>query len=326
MTFEAPLYLLGLLVVPLGIAAYLLAQRRRWRTAARFASPHLLPNVIDRSPGWRRHVPATILLLGLGALLVGVARPHAAVSVPREEATIVLAIDTSRSMAATDVEPSRLAAARAAVTAFLEKVPEKYGVGVVAFASAAQVVAPPTHDRGAVRSALASLRSGEGTAIGDAIVRAIAVGRSVRRTASDRPHDEEPPPVSVLLVSDGAHEGGRVEPADAAKRAASLEIPVYTVALGTEEGIVEVRRVGGFVERIRVPPAPEALAEISRATGGRSFAIEDADELEAVYEDLGSRLGRTRKKEEITFAFAAGGAGLLLTGGLLSALWFRRVP
>ncbi len=181
MSLQSPLYLLTLLAVPPVIAGYVLFQRRRARTAGRFASLDLLPNVVERSPGWRRHLPPAIFLVALAALLVGMARPQAIVSVRREEATVVLAIDTSRSMAATDVAPTRLAAARSAAKRFLEGVPVKYRVGVVAFASQAQVVAPATRDREIVRAALDALRPGEGTALGDAIARATDVGRAVPR-------------------------------------------------------------------------------------------------------------------------------------------------
>ena len=153
MTFQSPLALLGLLVVPLLVAAYVRHERGRGSYVARFANLALLPNLVDRAPGWRRHLPVAILLVALAALVVGVARPHATVSVPREEATVVLVIDVSRSMAAKDVEPSRLGAARAAANAFLRKVPEKFRVGVVSFASRAVVAVPPTADRSLVRAA-----------------------------------------------------------------------------------------------------------------------------------------------------------------------------
>ena len=319
MSFQSPLALLALLTIPVAVAAYVFSERRRGRAAERFASANLLPNLIDRAPGRRRHVPAVVLLLALVAMLIGLARPRAAISVKQENATVVLAVDTSRSMAAKDVRPTRLGAAKRAVTAFLAELPGKYRVGVVSFASDARVVAPATHDRAFVRRAIGALRPGEGTALGDAIARSLAVahvaGPSRKRV-----------PASILVLSDGTDMGSRIAPARAAQRARSLGVPVHTIAFGTENGIVEVPRTGGFVERIRVPPSPETLRRIAAATGGRFFTAATADALRSVYRELGSRLGHTTKQREITVAFAAGAAVLLVTGGALSALWFRRLP
>lgn len=322
MSLEAPINLLGLLIVPAAVGLYILLQRQREQGAARFTNPQLLPNVVDRSPGRLRHLPAAVFLVGLGALLFGVARPHADVSVRRELATVVLAMDSSRSMAATDVKPSRLEAARAAARRFVEQVPEKFRIGVVSFASTARVVAPATQNRAVVGAALRAIRPGEGTALGDAIVRGIQVAR--RGTV--RNADGELPPASILLISDGADQGSDVPPPRAAARARAAGIPVYTVALGTPNGIVEVRRVGGYVVRIQVPPSPQTLQLVARTTRARFFSAPNAQELKRVYEELGSRLGSRTKREEITFAFAAGGALLMLAGGALSAALFRRLP
>jgi Ca-activated chloride channel homolog len=324
MRFEAPINLLALLLVPAAIAAYVVLQRQRERGAAGFTNLQLLPNVIDRSPGRLRHLPAAVFLVGLCALLFGVARPQATVSVRRELATIVLAIDSSRSMAATDVRPSRLEAAKAAATLFIEKVPKKFRIGVVSFASVARVVAPATQNRAVARAALRQLRPGEGTALGDAIVRGIQVARA--RPGSARPASGDAPPASILLISDGADMGSDVPPPRAASRARAAGIPVYTVALGTPQGVVEVPRVGGYKVRIQVPPSPDTLRMVARVTRGRFFSAPSAEELNAVYADLGSRLGSRAKREEITFAFAAGGALLMLAGGALSAVLFRRLP
>src|SRR6266540_977947 len=168
MSFEWPEALIALGLVPLALAGYVVLQLRRSRTIASFTNPTLYPNLVANRPGWRRHVPAGLLLAALTALLLGVARPQAAISVRKEEATIVLAIDVSRSMAAKDVEPTRLQAARTAVNAFLEQVPPRFRIGVVAFARRADVVSPATQDRAIVRESVAALRPAEGTAIGDA--------------------------------------------------------------------------------------------------------------------------------------------------------------
>jgi Ca-activated chloride channel family protein len=279
-----------------------------------------LPGIVDRSPRWRRHLPLTVLLVAFVLLIVGVARPHAVVSEGREDATVMLVIDTSRSMSATDVQPSRLGAARGAAEAFLRSVPEKFRVGVVAFASLAVVTLPPTDDRMLAAEALATLRTGEGTALGDAILLAADLG------LKERADDGTVPPTSILLISDGAPDGGEVEPLEAAERAKELGIPVYTVVVGTPEGIVEVPLEGGFTQRIAVPPEPDRLKEIAAVTGGEHFTATDPEALQAVYEDLGSRLGSRDVRREVTNAFAGGAVLFLLAGAALSALWLRRTP
>jgi Ca-activated chloride channel family protein len=325
MSFATPLALLALLLVPAGAAGYIWSQRRRVRESARFVVPALLPNVVDRVPGWRRHLPAAILLLAVASFLIGFARPHATVSVRSEEATAILAIDTSRSMGATDIAPTRLAAAQASARRFLADLPQKYRVAVVAFSSLAQVVSPPTRDREFVGAALAGLRVGEATALGDGLATAVDVARRAPQ-GKQRPTGEKPPPAVILILSDGALDGGRIELGEAIRRARAAKVPVFTALLGTEAGVVQVRHVGGYIERIRVPPDPVALRRVAAQTGGSFFAAPSEDDLSTVYADLKSRLGSTHKDEEITFAFAAGGALLLLGATALSAVWFRRVP
>jgi Ca-activated chloride channel homolog len=306
--------------VPVLIALYLVAERRRMRRATAFASPELLPGVVDRSPQWRRHLPLAVLLVAFVLLIVGVARPHAVVSEAREDATVMLVIDTSRSMSATDVQPTRLGAARGAAEAFLRSAPKKFRVGIVAFASLAVVTLPPTADRALAAESLATLRPGEGTALGDAIVLAADLGQK------ERADDGTVPPTSILLISDGAPDGGEVEPLQAARRAKELGIPVFTVAVGTPDGVVEVPLEGGFTQRISVPPQPERLQEIASATGGEFFTATDPESLRAVYENLGSRLGSRDVDREVTNAFAGGAVLFLILGGALSALWLRRTP
>jgi Ca-activated chloride channel family protein len=325
-TFESPWALLLLVLVPLAAAAYVAVQRHRPAAIARFANPALFPNLLDRRPRWRRHVPAALLLVALAALLVGVARPHATISVRREDATIVLAIDVSRSMVATDVAPSRLTAARAAARTFLAQVPKAYRIGVVAFATRADVVAPATRSHAVVESAIAGLRPGEGTAIGDAIAKAIQVAQTAPAGATGSTPTDQRTPAAILLLSDGAQTQGDLTPAAAARRAQAQKIPVYTVALGTPNGVVERTLPGGLHERIRVPPDPQTLRQVATATGGEFYAAPDQQRLKRVYEQLGSRLGRERDQQEVTFAFAAGGGILTLVAGLLSELWFRRIP
>jgi Ca-activated chloride channel family protein len=223
-------------------------------------------------------------------------------------------------MAAPDVKPTRLGAARTASLAFLRRVPKKFRVGVVSFASRAVVALPPTDDRTLARTALDSLRPGEGTALGDAVALAAEIGRR------ERAADGSVPPTAVLLVSDGANQGGRLSPEIAARRARALGVPVYTVLVGTPDGIVERTLPGGFRELVRVPPSPETLELVARTTGGRFFTAANDERLREVYERLGSRLGHRNESREVTDLFAGGAALLLLVGGGLSAAWFRRVP
>jgi Ca-activated chloride channel family protein len=320
MTFEWPIALLGLLAVPLAVYGYVLLERRRKQQAAAFANPALVPNLIGRRPGRLRHLPPVLVLVALVALTIGVARPHADLSVKREEATIVLALDTSRSMVATDVPPSRLAVAQEAVRRFLDALPPAYRVGMVSFAQSATTVLPATTNREVAKRALANLRAGDGTALGEGIARAVQVTQRVRTADGHRP------PAAILVLSDGAQTQGVLQPLPAAQRARRLRIPVYTVAFGTNAGVVEVVDDEGFKTRVTVPPDPPTLRRVAAATGGRFYAAPTAAQLNAVYEELGSRVGTVKEDREITAAFAAGGAALLLAAGGLSAFLFGRLP
>lgn len=322
MSFTWPTALLGLLLVPaLGTLVWIADGRRR-RDAARFGTPSLVAGSVPRRPGWRRLAPIGVALAALALLVVGMARPHATLSVEQREATVMLALDTSRSMAATDVEPSRFVAAKRAADAFLETLPSSYSVGIVSFSTAAQVVLRPTTDRALARAALQELRLGSGTAIGDAIVRAVAAVRPDGRAGSG----SSPPavPSTVLLLSDGAETQGHVDAAAAATLARRQGIPVSTVALGTRDAVVKVPVPGGLEQQVRVAPDARTLRAVARRTGGRFYEAADASRLKSVYEELGTRLGHRDKRTEVTAAFAGGGAVLLLLASGLSMLWSRR--
>jgi Ca-activated chloride channel family protein len=319
MSFEWPQALVLLLLLPLVVVAYVSHQRGQTRYAARWGTPALLPNLVDRAPRRLRYVPLIVLFVALAAMIVGVARPHANVRVKREEATVLLAIDTSRSMGAKDVQPTRLAAAKKTASEFVDRLPKKYRVGIVAFASRAVVALPPTENRSLVRSALAALHPGEGTALGDAVVLAARLGQRQRTS------EGKVPPMSLLVVSDGARDGGRTAPQAAARRAKAAHLPVFSVLIGTQNGVVQHMLPGGLQETIRVPPSPNTLQQLSRTTGGKFFAAPTTDSLKEVYEELGSRLGTHTQQRELTDLFAGGSAMLLLIGGGLSALWFRRL-
>jgi Ca-activated chloride channel homolog len=260
-------------------------------------------------PRWRRHVPAALLALSAAGLALALARPEATVAVPVEQASVMLVTDTSRSMEATDVAPDRLDAARSAAERFLDEAPDELRVGAVAFSETARVLQPPTTEHDQVRAALAGLVADGGTATGDGLDAAL--------TALDGTNSKRRPPAAVVLLSDGKQTIGRdaVTVADEARRA---HVPVYTVALGTPDGVVD--------GNLLVPPDPEALRQIAQASGGQAFEASDGDQLAAVYERLGSQLGTRKETREITAAFAA--VGLLLLGGALAASVrrFGRLP
>jgi len=319
-SFQWPAALIGLVAVPALVSLYIARERRRTDVAARFTTPALLPNLVDSAPGWRRHLPLALVLVALTAMVVGVARPHAMVSIQREEATVILAIDTSLSMKADDVRPTRLIAARHAASALVAKMPAKFRVGLVGFSGRAYVALPPTDDRTLLHAALDSLRPGQGTALGDAVALATQLGRRQRDS------DGTIPPIAILVISDGAQMNGQTQPGDAAVRALVLHIPVYAVVLGTDAGVISVPLAGGFQAQLRVPSSPQTLRALARTTGGEFFTAPDDARLRDVYEKLGSRLGSRRQSRELTDLFAGGSAAFLLAGGALSALWFRRIP
>ena len=322
MSFAFPLALAALVVVPLLLAAYLVVQRRRATYALRFTNLPLLANVVDRAPRWRRHVPPAVVLLSLAALIVAMARPQLAVAVPRKEGTVILAIDRSGSMLATDVSPTRMAAARAAAATFVKGLPEGFKVGLVSFSDQADVVLPPTRDHDRAVQALTTLQADNGTALGDAITRSVDLGLTSRTTGAT----PKGTPLIVLLLSDGANTTGDTEPLAAAEVAAKDKVPVYTVALGTEAGTITLTSQDGVDRTYRVPPDPSTLSAVAERTGGKFFAAADAKSLRSVYSRIGSQVGTETEQRELTAAVTAAGAVLLLIGSALSLAWFNRLP
>jgi Ca-activated chloride channel homolog len=342
-TVQWPSMLWALALVPLALFGYLLAQRRRVRYAVRFTNLDLLANVVSRSPGWRRHLPALLYLLALATLLISLARPQSVVLVPKEQATVVLVMDVSGSMNATDVEPTRLLAAQQAATSFLENLPAKFKVGLVSFSASAQTLTRPTTDRSSIRDAVSSLRAEGGTAMGDAIERGLEAKRPPPPAPADRPRDQSPPsttppttvapeggakepPVVMLLLSDGANTVGRTQPLEAAEHARQLNVPVFTIALGTDEGVVEVPDEAGQPRRIPVPPDKATLRRVAEVTGGKFFTAPSNRDLKTVYHDLGSRIGFVKERQEVTVVFAAAALLFVVAGGALSLIWFNRFP
>ncbi len=325
MSFDWPLALAGLAIVPLALAAYLIVQRRRKRYALRFTNLDLLANVVTESPRWRRHLPPALTLLALASLVVAIARPHVRIDVPKERATVMLTTDVSGSMQATDVQPDRLTAARDAAKTFSERLPKEFRLGLVSFNQQSQLVVPPVEDRGLVQQGLDGLSAGGGTAMGDALENSLTTLRELAKSQAAGGQQKRNPPAVVVLLSDGKNTGG-ADPLQVAREAKKLGIPINTVALGTDQGTVQVTDPEGFLRTIPVPPDRDTLKQISRITQGRFFEAKDAGKLDAIYDRLGSRIGYATEKRELTAAFAGGGLGLLLVGGTLSLLWFGRLP
>jgi Ca-activated chloride channel homolog len=321
MSFATPALLWALLLIPFLVAAYLLAQRRRIKYAARFTNLDLLTNVVDASPGRRRHLPPALAIAALAALLLAMARPQTVDAVPREEASVVLAMDSSASMTATDVEPTRFDAAKSAASSFLDDLPERFKVGLVSFASSASVLQEPTDDRESIRDSLNALDSDLGTAVGDAILRSVELAPE----GSGGSTTDDGAAFSVLLLSDGANTTGS-DPMDAVEVAKEAGVPINTIALGTESGTVDVTDEFGNSQTYAVPPDPETLRQVAEETGGRFFEAPTEADLQAVYDELGSQVGFEKKERELSAAFAGAGAALLLLGGTLSVLWFGRIP
>jgi Ca-activated chloride channel family protein len=343
MTFASPELLIALALVPLAVIAYLLIQRRRSRYAVRFTNVDLLANIAPKTPSWRRHLPPIMYLAALAALAVALARPAMVVAVPKEQATVVLAIDVSRSMEATDVSPSRLGAAVSAATTFVDQMPAKFKVGLVAFSTSARLVVAPTEDHSKVKTALTNLRPEAGTALGDAIALSVQAGLGQNASAKPTPApsaqaspdpnaspdpstQDKTPTVAAVVLSDGANSTGDLTPEQAAQQAAAAGVPVYTIALGTQDGTVQIPNDFGFLETVNVPPDPETLATVAEMTGGRSFQAPTADDLAQIYQSLGSKVGFEQEQQDVTYMFAGLGLIFVVAGGGLAALWFNRFP
>jgi Ca-activated chloride channel homolog len=299
MSFRWPEALWVLLLVPLVLLLWARGERRRRRRAGNFGNPALLPNMLTAHPNWRRLLPVAFYLLAATVLLAALARPEATAQVPRDRATIMLVMDVSRSMLNQDVQPTRMEAARQAADAFLEQLPDRFQVGLITFAAAPRVESLPTTDRETVRELLARTQPRSGTAVGDAILRALQASRP--RDAVD----DQRPPTSVLLLTDGNSRSG-IPPLAAAEQARQAEVPVFTVAVASQ------------------PPAE--LAQVAALTCGQSFLAPTSDQLTAVYRDLGTRLTYVEEKRELTSWFMGGAALLLLLGAAASIAWFHRLP
>lgn len=313
--FLQPWWLLAILPVLAIAVAYAWRQWHKRQYAVRFTNVDLLRTLAPKGLGWRRHVSAAALILSMLALATAMARPSVDAEVPLERATIVLAIDVSLSMQATDVEPSRLAAAQEAAKQFVTQLPASYNLGLVSFAKSANVVVSPTKDRSSVQQAIDGLQLAEATATGEAVFTALDAIRTV-------PADgvSGPPPARILLLSDGYRTFGRsVE--EAASAAAAANVPVSTIAFGTDEGVVAI---AGQMQR--VPVDRLALAQLAETTSGFFYEAASGAELRRVYEDIGSSIGRRTEPREVTHWYTGAGLLLALCAAGLSLLWSSRLP
>lgn len=320
LSFVDPGWLLLLLAPVALLAVYVVLQQRRPEYAVRFTNLELLDKVAPKRPGWRRHVTAGVFLLALAALIVAVARPTRDVQVPVERATVVMAIDTSLSMEATDVAPSRLEAAQEAANRFVELLPPSINLGLVTFNGTAQVAVAPTTDRDAVRRAVDGLELGESTATGDAIFASLDAIESMPDEGTD-----EPVPARIVLMSDGTRTVGRSE-GEASAAAIEADVPVSTIAFGTPNGTIEYTDETTPPTIVPVPVDEVSLQNIAEATGGSFFTAASEAELSQVFEDIGSSVGYETEQREITPWFVGIALLFFLAAASLSLAWFARLP
>ena len=322
MNFEEP-WRLAILAAPVALLlAYVVAQRSRRKYALRFTSVDLLASVAPKRPGWQRHVSAVLMLAAVSALVFGFAKPTATKKVARQRGTVLLAIDTSGSMAATDVSPSRLVAAQTAARRFVTGLPAGLKVGLLQFDSTARVLVAPTSDHTPVLAAVDALSIGGGTATGSAIDSALAAATALPAGA-----DGKKAPAAVVLMSDGSPTIGQAgqtpaETVTAATAAAKKAgVPIDTIAFGTPGGTVTIQG-----ESVPVPADPQAMAKIASGSGGKSFTATTGNQLNAVYDQIRRTVGFDTVRTDITEWFI----GLALLLAVLTAgaalVWMQRIP
>jgi Ca-activated chloride channel family protein len=317
MTFQSPLWLLALLVVVALAALYVVLQLRRKAYAARFTNVALLSSIVPKRPGWRRHLAFGVVALGLATLVVSLATPSTKVRVPRERATVVMAVDVSLSMKATDIQPDRFRAMQSAAKDFVDVLPSRINLGLVSFAGTATTLVPPTTDRGQVATAIDHLQLAESTAIGEAIFTSLQAIQNFQSTVESG--DSTPPPARIVLLSDGTNTVGRPD-TQAVAAAKAAGIPVSTIAFGTDYGTLDLDG-----ETVPVPVDRAELQSIADQTGGSFSQAATAAELKQVYADLGSQIGYTTEPKDVSYWFVRAGVLLALIGASLSLLWTNRL-
>jgi Ca-activated chloride channel homolog len=314
-TFLSPGWLWLLVAVAALAGLYLWMQFRRSRYAVRFSNLQLLRSVAPRRPGWRRHLASAILMLSLTSGVVAMARPASMVKVPRQEATVIMCIDVSLSMQATDVTPTRIQAAQAAATQFVHDVPNRLNIGLISFAGSANLVVPPTTNHQQVVDGISQLQLAQSTAIGEAIFTALDAIKLVKAGSGGKP-----PPAVIVLLTDGATNTGRSND-EAATAAQQAGVPVDTIAFGTPNGTVTING-----QTDQVPVDHDALRKISAQTGGHEYDAYTAEQTKQIYQDLATAIGWTEEPREITMVFV--GLALLLgfVASTASLLWQHRIP
>ncbi len=314
MSFSSPLWLLAALLIPVALLAAARARRGRRRYALRFTAVSTVRAAVAAVPSWQRHLPATFALAAIASLAVALARPHVSYSAPTNQASIMLVIDHSGSMASNDVYPTRLQAVQRAANTFIDQLPAGAKVGVVGFGSSPDVVQAPSTDHGTARSTIDGVAAGGSTDTGPALAVALQLLHG-----SNRKH----PPSAIVLLSDGAANAG-VNPVTEAQIARRERIPIFTVALGTPNGTLP--NPDPFGQPVPVPPDPQLMAQIAAASGGHTYQVQNADLLNSIYQHLGSQLGHVTRKREVTAEFAAGGLVLILLAAVGSARWGGLLP
>ncbi len=316
MSFASPPWLLALLLIPLALLAVRLARPRARRYAVRFTAVETVQQAIadgGAASRWRRRVPAALLLAAIAALALALARPQVTRRTPIGDASLVLVLDHSGSMAATDVKPTRLVAANRAAKAFAEQLPSSVRLGAITFSTTPDAVQQPVANHAAALALLRSAVANGGTNTGGALALALRL-----LEAGNRRH----PPSAIVLLSDGAANLG-VSPVTVAAQAKRDHVPIYTVALGTPNGELST---GPFTAPVPVPPDPQLMAAIAATSGGRAFDARSADELSSIYKALGRHLGTIARHHEITLVFALAGLALLLGAGAASVRTSGSLP
>jgi Ca-activated chloride channel family protein len=314
-SFGSPWFLLALLAIPAAIAALAAARHRRRRYAIRFPAVESMAGAAEVVPVWRRHLPAALALAAIAALALAAAKPRHTVRVALSSASIMLVTDHSGSMQATDVAPTRLRAAQRAAHNFIDALPGGVKLGIVAFSLQPDAAQAPTTDYGATKRIVDAQVANGGTATGDALAAALELLRQGKAA---------PPKASaIILLSDGAQNVGR-NPVPVAQEAAREKVPIYTVALGTQDALVP--NPDPFGAPLPAPPDPETMRQIARITHARSFNAGDSSRLGSIYKSLGSKLGSRTERRELTVGFVLAGLALLLAAGGLSLRLGGRLP
>lgn len=315
LSFLNPERLWVLAVVPFLVLLYLFALRRKSRTGMRFTNTAVLGRVVPKQSQWRRHLAVAMSLLSLITLVLAWSRPNGVDRVPRERATVVLVIDVSRSMAATDIAPSRLEAAQQLSIDFVDELPEQYNVAIVSMAGNPATRLPPTTDRSLARRAISALALQDSTAVGDAIYVALSA-----IAMAPRGDDGSVAPGAIVMLSDGQNTAGRA-PAQAAQQAEADGVPVHTIAYGTENGSVDLDGV-----RERVPPDRELMQSLAEATGGTYAPAESAGDLSRVYDTIRSSVGYEEVLTETTATWAGYGLAFAVVAALAAVSLGARWP